>query len=53
MKILFCGETFPVAPPMLRGLLPDEEILATPVEQVTGTRNDSRRHHPSYAPSGA
>jgi phosphoglycerate dehydrogenase-like enzyme len=35
MKILFCGETFPVAPPMLRVLLPDEEILASPVGQVT------------------
>ena len=34
MKILFCGETFPRAPQMLRVLLPDEEILACPVEQV-------------------
>ncbi len=34
MKILFCGETFPRAPQMLRALLPDEEIVASPVEQV-------------------
>ena len=35
MKILFCGETFPRAPQMLRALLPDEEILTSPVEQVS------------------
>jgi len=35
MKILFCGETFLRAPQMLRVLLPDEEILTSPVEQVS------------------
>jgi phosphoglycerate dehydrogenase-like enzyme len=35
MKILFCGETFPVARPMLRVLLPDEEVVASPIGQVT------------------
>jgi phosphoglycerate dehydrogenase-like enzyme len=34
MKILFCGETFSKAPQMLSALLPEEEILATPDEQV-------------------
>jgi phosphoglycerate dehydrogenase-like enzyme len=34
MKVLFCGETFPRAPRMLRALLQDEEILASPVDQV-------------------
>ncbi|MGO9566473.1 MAG: NAD(P)-dependent oxidoreductase [Desulfomonilaceae bacterium] len=34
MKILFCGETFSRAPLMLRALLPDEEILASPIDQV-------------------
>ncbi len=34
MKILFCGETFPMAPRLLSALLPDEEILAIPADQV-------------------
>lgn len=34
MKILFCGETFSRAPQMLRLLLPGEEVLASPIEQV-------------------
>lgn len=34
MKILFCGNTFPQAPEMLRALLPEDEIVACPVEQL-------------------
>jgi phosphoglycerate dehydrogenase-like enzyme len=34
MKILFCGETFPKAPRMLRVLLPEDEILAAPSDRV-------------------
>ncbi len=34
MKILFCGETFPKAHQILKTLLPDEEILASPTHRV-------------------
>ncbi|MBI5569049.1 MAG: hydroxyacid dehydrogenase [Desulfomonile tiedjei] len=34
MRILFCGETFPAAPVMLRQLLPGDEIIACPQAEV-------------------
>jgi phosphoglycerate dehydrogenase-like enzyme len=34
MKILFCGQTFPRAPEMLRALLPEDEVLSCPGSEV-------------------
>jgi phosphoglycerate dehydrogenase-like enzyme len=34
MKILFCGTTFPRAPELLTALLPEDEIVSCPAEQV-------------------
>jgi len=34
MKILFCGATFPRAPQILTALLPEDEVLSCPSEQV-------------------
>lgn len=34
MRILFCGTTFPRAPQLLTGLLPEDEVLSCPAEQV-------------------
>jgi len=34
MKILFCGKTFPAAPALLERLLPEDEVLSCPAEDV-------------------
>ena len=37
MRILFCSEAFPVAPPLLRARLPSDEIVTCPADAVRGT----------------
>lgn len=34
MRVLFCGETFPAARPLLQARLPHDEILACPADRV-------------------
>src|SRR3954464_1136259 len=36
MRILFCSDKFPVAPPLLRARLPGDEILTCPDDAVRG-----------------